>query len=852
MEEHEGLGDNVTPKNYRISFEPNFNSFKTYGEEEISVLIREYTNVIRLNSKEIEITQANVETNGRLINAIVKESKDQEEIEIALPEKINGEAKIKISFVTENNDRMYGFYRSKYSIDGKEEYMLTTDFEPANARAAFPCMDEPALKASFDIKIRISKELEGISNMPVKEELIDGNRKLISFETTPIMSTYLLYLGIGKFERISDKLGNVLINVLTAPRKGKFAKTALDYAKRFVNYFNEYFGIQYPLPKIDLIAIPDFPVGAMENWGAITFRESRLLIDDKSSSADKMHVAETIAHELAHQWFGDLVTMRWWNDLWLNESFATLMSYKAMEKVFPKWRTDLEYLIYAFGGAFVTDGLKATHPISVHVNSVAEIEEIFDDISYRKGGSVLRMLDYYAGMENFRRGLNIYLNKHAYSNATKSDLWNAIEAATIEAGNALPIEEIMNAWLNKPGYPILNVYSDENGFRLTQKRFLFSGQTNDLWPIPIDYVSSLKNDSKSQKERSLLMKTATGTIRSKYLGKLGTSDWIKLNYGQHGFYRVSYDENLLKRIGALIKSKKLPVEDAWGIENDLFALVRASVIKTEHYLDFISDFCAEPEYPLSDSVLSHLEYLYIINYENPLNKRVAEVSSNIARTLLRRLGWNKKSADSQTDKLTRASAINVLGAISDAATTEKAQSLFNEYENKGKPVPTDILPAVYSIVALNGDEKTFESLVREYEKTTSPTEIIAILSALGKFRNETLLVKALDFSKSDKLRLQDSWIVAAAATYNPISQRILWQWTRNNWTFLSKRYAPGTKILHKYVESLSIVKDRASLEQIEKFFSIKENFRSEFKNYLKQTLEKINLNIKYLRRAGFV
>src|SRR3989344_4181595 len=317
--------------------------------------------------------------------------------------------------------------------------------------------------------------------MPILKELAEKNKKITKFQTTPKMSTYLLYLGVGKFEYLENNSSRVKIRVYTVPGKKNLGKMALDYAQRFLDYFDNYFGIKYPLPKCDFIAIPDFSSGAMENWGAITFREIVLLGDEKTSVANKEYIAEVIAHELAHQWFGNLVTMKWWDDLWLNESFATFMAQKAVSEVFPEWEYDLRFYEDILESALSADSLKSTHSISVPIKHVKDVSQIFDRISYEKGCSVLHMLESYIGNESFRKGLTIYLKNHEYSNAVKEDLWNALA----ESSKNKNVTKLMSAWVNKPGYPIVNV---ENN-KLTQKRFLLSEESKGTWPIPIQYIT---------------------------------------------------------------------------------------------------------------------------------------------------------------------------------------------------------------------------------------------------------------------------------------------------------------------------------------------------------------------------
>ncbi|MGI0100597.1 MAG: M1 family metallopeptidase, partial [Candidatus Micrarchaeaceae archaeon] len=448
------LGDNVIPMEYILEFEPDFRTFRYKGKCTIKVLIKKPTNKIALNSAELAIRDARVTSGKDIQDASIRTSAKDETLLLVLKRPAKGKAELCIEFDGTNNDGMYGFYRSRYLNNGKEGYILTSQFEPADARKAFPCFDEPEFKAVFSLSFIVDSNLEAISNMPIKNTKALGSKKRITFYTTPRMSTYLLYLAVGKFEYNTSKYRNMMFRVITVPGRGKNTKMPMDFGKRFLKFYESYFGIDFPLPKMDLIAIPDFSAGAMENWGAITFREIELLGDEKATStAVKQRIAEVIAHELAHQWFGDLVTMRWWDDLWLNESFATFMATKAVDSVFPEWEFGLQDSVGILSTALAADQYMSTHPINVRVSEPSEINEIFDSISYDKGGSVLAMLEDYAGKEAFRKGLHAYLGKHAYSNATKYDLWDAIEAITRKIDKNTKFSKVAKDWIDKTGYP---------------------------------------------------------------------------------------------------------------------------------------------------------------------------------------------------------------------------------------------------------------------------------------------------------------------------------------------------------------------------------------------------------------
>ena len=378
------------PTNYKLTFEPDLKKFTFDGLESISINCKKPTNIITMHCAEIKITSCVVKSGKKIIKSSPKLDEKKEELQIKLAEKIRGSCVVELEFQGILNDRLLGFYRSKYEQNGKTKYLATTQFEAADARRAFPCWDEPEAKATFEISIIAENKFTAISNMPVNSKKKSGSKTIYNFQKTPLVSTYLIYLGVGEFEYLTGKAGKIQIRVVTTKGNTSRGKFSLDLGKKLLISYEKYFGIKFPLPKLDLIAIPDFAAGAMENWGAITFRETILLYDPKTSSTrTKQFIAEVISHEIAHMWFGNLVTMKWWNDLWLNESFATFMATKFVDKFYPEWDLWNQFVEDAMNVAMSLDSLKTTHPIDVKVNSPAEIREIFDAISYDKGGCVL-------------------------------------------------------------------------------------------------------------------------------------------------------------------------------------------------------------------------------------------------------------------------------------------------------------------------------------------------------------------------------------------------------------------------------------------------------------------------------
>ncbi len=829
------LGDNIVPLNYRLLFEPNFNTFRYRGSETIKVDIRRGSDEIKINSAELEIKNAEIKAGASTYKGKIKTDEKEEQATILFDREIKGSAELRIEFEGTNNDKMYGFYRSRYTDKGKESYILTSQFEAVDARKAFPCFDEPAFKATFDVSFLIDRSLTGISNMPVHQEKeAEGGKKLVTFMTTPKMSPYLLYLGIGRFEAIEDEYRGIKFRCVTVPGKSGKTHMALEYGMKFLEFYESYFGIKFPLPKMDLLAIPDFSAGAMENWGAVTFREVELYGDEKSTSISvRQRIAEVIAHELAHQWFGDLVTMAWWDDLWLNESFATFMARKAVDHVLPKWEFDKQQRIGSLSTALSADQYLSTHPINVKVNEPEEIDQIFDEISYEKGGSVLTMLEDYVGEDNFRKGLHSYLKKHSYSNARKEDLWNAIADV---ASDAKKFSKVAQSWVDKPGYPMIEVKPSNNGRTLEQRRYLMLRSKDDgaTWPIPVHYMSAANSGF-------MLLDKKSGGLPIEGKG------WVKLNHMQKGIYRVRYPDTMLKELGAAIKSEKLDYVDAWGVESDLYALARSSREKVSAYLDFLESYCMDGDYPLNSSVSGHLASLKVLLSDNStLSKRIADTSIKYHRAALKRLTWTESKDERNVATIFRSMAVSSLGMNGDTEAIERARQMFGKYAATGEKPPKNLKTAAYTITAWNGDKSTFEKIVELYRKEEEPEDRRRLLQALGSFREPSLIRRALDFSRSKDVRLQDGYVIPMVASGNEFGKKEIWPWLRENWQSLMDTYSSGTHMLSRFVDFVDLVDDKKRKAEIETFFADKKNMRKDMERALMQALELMDVNIRFV------
>src|SRR3989344_6110524 len=564
------LSKHVVPTKYEISLTPDLEAFVCEGEEIIHLTLKKPTKTITLHSTELEIESAEILTKTDAVVAQKISYDDKAETATCtfknnLPK---GTLRLKLVFRGILNDRMHGFYRSSFEHKGKARHIATTQFESTDARRAFPCFDEPAMKAVFQVSLKVPADKTAVSNtMPTEILEHVGGYKTVSFAPSPLMSTYLLAFIVGDFEHIEKKSKDgVLVRVFTTPGKKHQARFALDCATRIVSFFNTYFDIHYPMPVLNLIAIPDFAAGAMENWGAITYRESALLVDPQhSSTMNKQWVALVIAHEIAHQWFGNLVTMEWWTHLWLNEGFASYIEYLAVDHLFPKWDIWTQFVTADLGSALRLDALQNTHPIEIAVHHPNEIDEIFDAVSYSKGASVILMLASYLGEKDFRNGLRHYLKRHSYSNATTDDLWFALEHAS-----GKPVKEIMDNWTRKPGYPILNIKQKMASITVEQSRFFSSplsraaSKDKMIWSIPI----RIRRETSGVPEMYFLKKQKGDLAIPK-------DGWIKFNAGETSLARVDYPKEWLLQFQPAIKNRELPAADRLGIIRDAFALTES-------------------------------------------------------------------------------------------------------------------------------------------------------------------------------------------------------------------------------------------------------------------------------------
>ena len=722
---------------------------------------------------------------------------------------------------------LHGLYKSSYGIG----YVLSTDLEPTGARRLFPCIDNPSFKAVFTVEVTVDDGLVVLSNTPsTKEETIDdlkkdgtGSKGRFVFEPTPRMSTYLFFLGVGKFDQVLLRDGNTDFIIATPPGQTQRGQFALENAVRFLRAFEAYFSIRYPLKKLHLVAIPEYPSGAMENWGAITFREIALLVDENTSESSRRSVALVVGHEIAHQWFGDLVTMKWWNDLWLNESFATFMESKIAEKLFPHWNVWSDFLLQLTAGALTGDSLSSTHPINVTVDSPHEVSQIFDEISYGKGASILRMVETYVGEEKFRQGVSEYLVKYSYMNAEGRNLWDQIGKAS-----GLPVQEIMEEWIMRPGYPLVEISVAGDELLLKQHRFLLCGEKKFETPWPIPLTASLNGEI-----TKFVMKDPL--YRIKLQSKLNR---LKINPDQSGFYRTLYDNKLYYLIKENFES--FNSFDKWGIVDDLFAFLMSGDVEPTIYFDFVEQCCDETDYTVVSSISEQLRLLYFIA---PRNERVKQLYSKFNNAQISRIGLEPKPGEAESNKILRTKIALCLAVEDTGDIAKELSSRFQTYETID-PNLRNAVAVAYARRSKNPKE-SFDSLLALMRKIGSEEDLIKIFHGLVSLKDPELVSKALDLSLAGEFNRADAIYTITSSAWNAEAKEWVWTWTKTNLSKVAETFT-GTYILSSILEDVIPLLGIGRVKELEDYFSSLE--LEERKTGIKKGLELLEIYSSLAKR----
>ncbi|KAF7660154.1 hypothetical protein LDENG_00286810 [Lucifuga dentata] len=873
----------IIPLHYHLLLHPNLTTLSFTGSVQIQIDVQNNTNWVVLHSKGLQISKATIldQNLAHLSDQVlpVLHNPVHEQVGIFSRKVLSSGQKyfLHMEFGAGLAEGFYGFYKSTYrTSSGEIRTLASTHFEPTSARMAFPCFDEPGFKAHYSIQIRRSPEYISLSNMPV-ENTVEVNGGLLEdqFATSVKMSTYLVAFVICDFKSVTATTSSgVQVSVYAAPEKWQQTHYALEVAVKMLDFYEKYFNIHYPLPKQDLIAIPDFQSGAMENWGLTTYRETSLLFDPMTSSASyKLWVTMVIGHELAHQWFGNLVTMEWWNDIWLNEGFARYMEYISVEATYPELRVE-EYLLDTCFAAVGQDSLNSSRPISSPAESPTQIKEMFDTVSYDKGACVLHMLRHFLTDDVFQSGIVRYLRRYKYINTRSQDLWDslantcsdedfisgkhcysssqAFKNAYLFAGEHLDLRTIMNTWTLQKGIPLITVTRKGSRLLLKQDRFLRTVLPSDplwsklqqgyLWHIPLTYKTSASNTIHRH-----LMTTHTDSV---HIGE--DVGWVKVNTDMTGYYVVHYKGGGWDEMTKLLKENHtaLTYKDRTHLIHNAFQLVTAGHLHLSKALDLISYLQLETHtVPLLQG-LGYLKAFYRMlekRNEHDVTHKLAEYILRFFRGVIDQQTWSDRG--SVSERRLRAEVLSLACHLNDPSCLERAQQSFRLWlhSNGTLSLPTDVAETVYSVGVQ--DDNGWASLFHTYTISLSEAQKYKILSALASSRDSNKLQRLLELGLEGKvIKSQDLSSLILMVARNPQGHRLAWNFVKKNWNTLVQKFQLGSFCIRNIIiGSSGQFSSPEELTEVQLFFeSIKEQA-----SQLRATqvaLENVEKNVRWVQR----
>ena len=794
------LPKDVVPTDYSIRIVPNIEKLTFTGKETVKLNVLSPVHQLVMNVLELEITDASLDGKPLPKSAINIDS-EKELLTLALPSELApGNHTLAFSFSGKINQQGQGLFYIRYQEQGspaaaEKKIMLGTQFEATDARRFFPCWDEPAFRAHFQLTTVVPENWLAVSNMPIESGKKIAGGKEVRFAATPPMSSYLNVFVAGELDLIESRSGPTQIRVIATKGKAELGRYALEVTAQILQYYNDYFGVPYPLPKLDQIALPGGFGGAMENWGGITYYESALLFDPKNSSAEtKQIIYEVLAHEMAHQWFGDLVTMAWWDNLWLNEGFASWMGTKCTAHFNPQWEVWLRRSVprdptrrvgIAKEAAMEGDARSTTHPVQQPIATEAEANSAFDDITYKKGQSFLRMLESFLGEEVFRDGIRRYIAAHKYSNTTTADLWNALSEPSKK-----PIGEIAAGWTAQPGFPVVKVKRERDGkVQLTQERFTvnFKNAPPLEWKIPLTY--SVVGEAPA----TLLM-----TSKIDNLQNIPADRALKLNVNGAGNYRVEYDAPSWKLL--LEALPKLGVEDRVNLLSDAWALVQADRAPISLYFGLVEKLPASTELAEREQIINVLDFINRLLVGSPEREKFQRYARSLLRPTFETLSWGPKEGEPPTAANLRASLINALGDLNDPEIIAGCRERFEKYLANPASLAPDLRPSVLAVVGHYADEKTWNKLHELGLKTTSIEEKQNYYSALSEAIDPRLVKKTLPIALTEELPTSRALFLVPAVARDSGHPDIAWEFAKANMkTLLAKTDAAGA---NRYAASL--------------------------------------------------
>ena len=829
----------IIPRRYDLTLTPDLAEATFAGDAHIQVDVTEPVDQVVLNAIELVILSADfISDSGSRVPGTVSYNEAEEQATIALAATAEpGRWELDVTFTGTLNDKLQGFYRSRFrDANGVEHVIATTQFEATDARKAFPCWDEPDFKASFAVTLIVDADLTAISNGAVVDDKDLGNgKRQVTFAETMPMSTYLVAFVVGPFEFTSPtEVDGVPIRIATTGGKSKLTPFAQQAAGHALHFLAGYFGIPYPHDKLDHVAIPDFAFGAMENLGCVTYRETALLVDQAAASRLELdRIAQVVAHETAHMWFGDLVTMKWWNGIWLNEAFATFMELLSVDAFRPDWHVWTSFGI-SRGAALATDGLVNTRSVEVAVGRPAEAEAMFDILTYQKGAAVLRMLEQYLGAEPFRQGISNYLTEHSYGNTETTDLWDAIEAASGE-----PARAVMDSWIFQGGYPLVSarVAADGKSLNLSQGRFLYRGEdTGERWQVPLNL--RLACGGSITTARVLLSDSSVD------IALPGPLDWVVVNAGAWGFYRVRYEENLLLALRAVMESQLSAIERL-TLVSDTWAATFAGWSPVSNFLSLVTELPFERDPDVWGAGLGPFGLLDRILSEADRPGLQAFVR-RVVRPLADELGWDPIEGEAERLGTLRArvlSALGTLGADDDIRATARAR--FDQFVADPASLAPDLVSAVVSIVASSGGEAEYDLLYDRFRSSATPQDQMRYLYALAAPESPALLQRTLDLCLTTEVRTQDAPYLIGAVLSSRSGGAIAWSFIEEHWETIRSRFPDNS--LPRMIDAIAVVVDPGLAARIHAFLA---EHPIPHERPMAQSLEKLDNSVAFAARVA--
>ena len=830
------LPKTVTPSHYDLTLKPDLVNFTFAGTEEISISVSETTDVFVINSIEIEIDEAwvSVSDGSRIDVSGIEYDEELQRATLSLASAVApGDHTFHAHFRGLLNDQLHGFYRSTFKDDaGVEHTIATTQMESTDARRAFPCWDEPEFKASYGITLIVPEDQFAMSNgAEISNELSDGVRT-VKFADTMKMSTYLVAFIVGPFEATDPiDVNGTPLRIIYPRGKGHLTEYSLEAGKHALSFFENYYGIPYPGDKLDMVAVPDFAFGAMENLGAITYREVLLLLDrDRATQPELLRVADVIAHEIAHMWFGDLVTMRWWNGIWLNEAFATFMATLSTDAFRPEWERWVQFG-FERSMAFDVDSLEKTRPIEIEVNSPSDAEGMFDLLTYEKGGSVLRMLEQYLGDTPYRDGIRNYLTKHSYGNTETNDLWDAIEETTGE-----PARRIMDSWIYQGGYPVVGVESiGETTLRLSQRRFRFVDDpegANSRWSVPI----MLRVNGEAQR---VLLEGGSTDI------KLDSPvESVIVNAGGHGFYRVRYSPELLAKID--VAGGELSAIERYMLVDDAWASVVAGDTPASEFVAFARGFSEETDAEVWGQLTGCLAALDRL-LEGEGRGAMRSVVRDLVGPALDRIGWEPSEGQTSRDLELRGTLIRALAITgNDQNARDRARGLHARYLEDPGSIDANVAAAVTGVVANGGSDADYDTFFQRFKSPLDPQEEQRYLRTLVGFPSSEQMSRTLAMTLSGEIRTQDAPYLLAGCMVNRENGPQAWAFIKDNWDTINKVF-PSNSIVRMLSGVRSLSRPEIA-DEVLAFFGEHEVPQGALT--LSQHLERLRINVALRERES--